>query len=156
MKEILYKAKVKNWKELSKEQQWVEGYYAKLGIGENTIHFIIQNMAVPNLFRKEDDNMYFTDIRIDPETVCQYTGHKDNHGVLMWEHDLICCRNNIGEIKFGTYRNAFDSTVCQHVGFFVDWNDDNYLRKDLGYWVNLSETEIIGNTIDNPVDTSRR
>lgn len=81
-REILFKAKLKNWRELPEENWWVEGYYAKFGIGDNIKHFIVQNCAILKLFVREEDNMVFNDVEIDPETLCQYTGVNDG---IKWE-----------------------------------------------------------------------
>lgn len=50
MREILFKAKVKNWKQLPKEEWWVEGYYGIKGKGtELEEHFIICSTFSPIL-----------------------------------------------------------------------------------------------------------
>ena len=66
MREILFKAKRKD------SNEWVEGYYAKLGYGKNIKHFIIQNVFL------QEDISYFEDIEINPNTLSQYTGLNDN------------------------------------------------------------------------------
>lgn len=41
---------------------------------------------------------------------------------------------------------------AEHIGFYVDWSwryTKNY-RKDLGYWTNMVNAEVIGNKFDNP------
>ena len=66
IREILFKAKRKD------SNEWVEGYYAKLGYGKNVKHFIIQNVFL------QEDISYFEDIEINPSTLSQYTGLNDN------------------------------------------------------------------------------
>lgn len=89
---------------------------------------------------------------IDITTICEYTGLTDKNGNKIWENDIV--KYHFGEkyapIKFGTYQNCFDAKSASHVGFFVDWSDGDYLRKDLGYWVNMIEDKIVGNIFDNP------
>ncbi|MFR3809062.1 MAG: hypothetical protein ACLTX3_08950 [Lachnospiraceae bacterium] len=64
---------------------------------------------------------------------------------MVWENDRIFMKDMpdcIGQICYGPYRNASDSEITEHVGFFVKWititNDwpepSPILRKDLGYW----------------------
>lgn len=94
MREILFRAKVKD------TDEWVEGYYAMMG-KENLIrHYIVQNCALTGLFDDPEENMYFNDVEIDPET-CKYTGGSCcwpidqcaeclNHG-CKWLQDCVCC-----------------------------------------------------------------
>ena len=46
----------------------------------------------------------------------------------------------------------FDSSKTEHVGFYVDWSGKytKRYRKDLGYWTNMVNAEVIGNIFDNP------
>ena len=80
--------------------------------------------------------------------MCQHTGVKN-----AFEFDLIKHHfgNEVGVIRYGPYRNPFnDDKFAEHIGFYVDWiagEDKKVLRKDLGYW--LAVTEIAGNIFEN-------
>ena len=92
--------------------------------------------------------------KVDPSTVCQCTGLKDKNGKLIWENDIVkdLFSDVCAQIKYGSYQNCFDSTKTEHVGFYVGWSDKHTgrYRKDLGYWINMVDAEVIGNTFDNP------
>ena len=103
----------------------------------------------------ENTDLYVTEwYEVRPDTICQYTGLTDENGKMIWENDIFKCYlfNKYVSIKYGTYQIGFDSRLITNVGFYADWSEDSSLklRKDLGYWVNVAEIEIIGNIFDNP------
>lgn len=133
MREILFKAKrIDNG-------EWVEGLLWKKKPNANKI-FI-------SCFPDMDDNeeVYV----VDPNTICQYTGLTDKNGNKIWENDIV--KYHFGEdtavVRYGKYQNCFDSLKTCHVGFYVDWQDCK--RKDLGYWVEMIDCNVIGNVFDN-------
>lgn len=73
MREILFRAKRKNWREFPKEEWWVEGLPQKMW-GE--WHIINSN----------DENLGYP---IDPETLCQFIGLNDKSGKRIWENDIV-------------------------------------------------------------------
>lgn len=91
---------------------------------------------------------------VDKNTICQCTGLKDKNGKLIWENDIVkdIFSDTCAPIKYGGYQNCFDSTKAEHVGFYVDWSGKytKRYRKDLGYWINMVNAEVIGNIFDNP------
>lgn len=92
--------------------------------------------------------------KVDPSTICQCTGLKDKNGKLIWEKDIVkdLFSDACAQIKYGSYQSCFDSTKTEHVGFYVDWSGKytKRYRKDLGYWINMVNAEVIGNIFDNP------
>lgn len=91
---------------------------------------------------------------IQPDTICQCTGLKDKNGKLIWENDIVkdLFSDACAQIKYGSYQSCFDSTKTEHVGFYVDWSGKytKRYRKDLGYWINMVNAEVISNIFDNP------
>ena len=144
MREILFKAKrIDNGK-------WVEGYYCKWLKGERIITYseketdcIITWMSNGGMSRYE----------VDPETICQFTGLHDKHGNKIWENDIVeyhFDNTKKAPIRYGTYQSCFDTKETAHCGFYVDWSEKTYFRKDLGYWINMIEANVVGNIFDNP------
>lgn len=89
---------------------------------------------------------------VEPSTICQCTGLIDKNGKLIWENDIVAYYfgKTCAPIYFGSYQSCFDNTKTEHVGFYVNWNDKCNYRKDLGYWINMIEADVVGNIFDNP------
>ncbi len=141
MREILFKAKVKNWKQLPKEEWWVEGYYGIKGKGtELEEHFIICSTFSPILSTYP---FYFTDIQIDPETLCQYTGLKDKKGRKIWENDIVQA--------WSEGSNAIGKVIRRVDGLYIMY--PAYQKKEFwGLYPNKNgktTVEVIGNIFDN-------
>lgn len=147
MREILFKAKRKD------NGKWEAGYYLKKikwqRIGDEYVkdekHYICVNMI-------SSEDSYVDPIEVVPETLCQYTGLTDKKGNKIWENDVVKYHfgNDAAPIRFGEYQNCFDNTKTGHIGFYVDWDCKKALRKDLGYWVNMIDCNVVGNIFDNP------
>lgn len=144
-REHLYKAKRVNWRELPKEEWWVEG---NLLISEDD-YYIIPDFGVSCV---EKLNNYVCDklitlhaFEVDKETVCEYTGLTDKNGRKIFEND-ICDR-----------KEKFLEIVTYHGG---DWTLDysyasgkgiGYNYCNLGFYVmNRGGVEVVGNIFDNP------
>lgn len=144
MREILFKAKrVDNG-------EWIEGSLIDLDIDSGYCYIVPPYKKASIL----PINFLITDRMklVAPETLCQFTGLCDKNGNKIWENDII--KYHFGEIyasiKYGYYQNCFDAQKTEHVGFYVDWTEDQYLRKDLGYWINMVYAMPVGNIFDNP------
>lgn len=81
MREILFRAKRKNWRELPEYEWWVEGCpvkYQPCASKDEWIYGIVPTYA---------SALYI--IEIDPETLCQYIYMNDKNGKRIWENDIV-------------------------------------------------------------------
>lgn len=144
-REMLFRGKQKNWRELPKDKWWVEGYYAQLGTGSNIKHYIVQNCAITKLFEKEEDNMYFNDVEIDPETLCQYIGKTDEKGRKIFENDIVVF------IDIYSTESGYSEWNCAGQ---VVWSEEELCfhvtnRLSAESWEVLNECTVVGNIFDD-------
>lgn len=132
MREILFKAKrIDNGK-------WAEGYYQKrYDLLGNEEHLIFH----------ADSYKVWEYAEVDPETLCQFTGLTDKSNKRIWENDIVNHNGEYALVKFGMYCSSFDYG-SYNLGFYVDFPEETFYRKELGYWRRKVETS--GNVFDNP------
>lgn len=113
----LYRAKQTNTGE------WTYGYL--YGIWERK--YILWGMTndVPNM------------TEVAPSTICQCTGLKDKSGKLIWENDIIKCKDIITAVRWNT---KYASWVLTKKG----WMYDHFF----GESQDPEECEVIGNIFD--------
>lgn len=133
--------------------EWVQGYLFDDGFENGRI--FIGGLVIEKYNGTACDDWNVTGIdfcEVDPSTICRCTGLKDKNGNLIWENDIIKYhfRDLYAQIRYGAYQNCFDSQKAEHIGFYVDWSESRNYRKDLGYWINMVNAEVVGNIFDNP------
>lgn len=145
----LYKAK------RADNGEWVQGYLFDDGFENGRV--FIGGLVIEKYTGTACDDWTISGscfCEVDKSTICQCTGLKDKNGKLIWENDIVkdLFSDACAQIKYGSYQSCFDSTKTEHVGFYVDWSGKctKRYRKDLGYWINMVNAEVIGNIFDNP------
>ena len=131
MREILFRAKRKNWRDLPKEEWWVEGYpvkYQPCASKDEWIYGIVPTYA---------SALYI--IEIDPETLCQYTGMADRNGKRIWEDDIV--KHEISDTL---------GTVKWYQEDYVGWCVDDVMIDEQQFTDEMwNECEVIGNAFDD-------
>lgn len=131
MREILFRGKCAD------NKAWVEGDLSRCVVA-GEIHIC-----------RIEDNLSTTTHRIDPETVCQYTGLTDKNGWKIFEGDICQDGDNIVRIlwndkhQWGVEISKTDNVLSRGL-IFPLWQYDNC--KENGY----RTLKVIGNIFDTP------
>lgn len=134
-REILFRGK------RTDANEWIEGNYI-------TDEQNPSKAYIGYLFGVDDDGaVHDTDIvEVDPETVCQYTGYKDDTGKRIFEGDIVGF-----EDMTSTESGYSEMSCCGQVGY--DEEEACFYvtdRLSAESWEVLGECHIIGNIFDNP------
>lgn len=85
MRDMACRAKRKRWRELPKDEWWVEGYAVRYQPCVSKDEYIY---GIASIY---GGGLYITEI--DQETLCSYTGMTDKSGNWIWENDIVSCEH---------------------------------------------------------------
>lgn len=112
---------------------------------DNGEWFYGSDIWTPWLGNKSQDYAVLSDhkdmARVDPETVCEWTGAVDRNGIKIFEGDFV--DNPRWYVAYSTGMKCFDG---MQAGWYVQ-------RDDFTSWTELEhpeESSVIGNIHDNP------
>ena len=129
MRKILFKAKrIDNG-------EWVEGYYVKTRLGTD-----IKPSDVIFVPFKINRNEEWGWIKIDPETLCQYTGLADENGKKIWENDIVKTDECTLDLNNGIGKVMFYEGI---------WYLDGNIQNSLYDLYRDGEIEVIGSIFDD-------
>lgn len=138
MDRYLYKAKRLD------NGEWVYG--VPFEIEGKTVILISDNENILRVHYLEENmwNAEIYAIEVDSSTICQCTGLKDKNGKLIWENDIIECKN--GKHNFQT-QIEWDAYCA---GFIFQDTETSAVGLDAIATNGLySESKVIGNIFDN-------
>lgn len=151
-REILFKAKRKDWKKLPQAEWWVEGLLSYDMNGK------LEEMEV---YRGFCDCATF---EIVPETICRYTGLTNRNSKKIWENDITRLLLPDGEVRYFkvsiksvvrkviTHPDFDDITAKVEItGVIFEWNGYELFPCIGTYGVpDYEMMEVVGNIFDNP------
>lgn len=136
--------------------EWVEGNLLLSEDAEKDFRTIIIPIKGSNMFTDRDDKDLGIEVwyKVNPDTVCRYTGRQDKNGKKVWENDIL----KIAEVADYAGR-FFDPSVPFPHRVFVRWDYSSWIWEMIcsvkryfifpDAWCNY-EAEVIGNMFDNP------
>ena len=91
---------------------------------------------------------FMEQIEVIPKTVGEYSGFHDFNGIRIFEGDYIEyeCGDSCdfhATVKYGLYNKNLTK------GFYLDWDEDESLRPDLGFWARERKIRVIGSAHDD-------
>lgn len=147
MREILFKAKRLD------NGEWIEGSLLQ------TTAVSLKSFIVHSACYTSGRWDWAECVKVDTETICQYTGLMDKSGNKIWENDFVKFED-VGEEGY-EYKEGFDfDNVAKVVFCNGRWELDNFGEYNSGVYEEMNDhyelfttlihSKVIGNAFDNP------
>lgn len=152
--------------------KWATGYYTQTPVvdirnlaelGDPMPDAVADYITVLNVRQHRDrvsgqtlETIVREDHRVDPKTLCRYSGLKDRKGGLIFEHDFIRCTRTVGGLKkyaldkWGLVQERYGAFgIIQNYQSLESWQVPYVFRPFKG-WLEEYEYKVVGNKFDNP------
>ena len=105
------------------------------------------------------------DYKVNPDTICRYTGRNDKNGNFIWENDVLRGHGNPKDLAKATFGEFYviDVETLEKVDSVYGWHTEVIPTDALSkcepfclpmplteFYISRSEYEVIGNIFDNP------
>lgn len=171
MREILFKAKKKNWRTLSKEEWWMEGDLIQKAFNGTERMWVSESCDKERLRHVHKYETEWRAIEVDPDTICQFTGLHDEtrwEELTELEKELFLSGWNYkedrkNEVEDWNGKKIWENDIVKHkssqclgrvkwyCGDYAGWCVNDVYDGEQQFTEEMwNECEIIGNVFDNP------
>lgn len=156
-RQILFRAKLKDWKTNPDRNKWVEGYYCLKK------PYCYDNRTEPsNVIITEFSLTGIVSYEIDPNTLCEFIGWTDGHKTKIYENDIVeIVSSPKRSYKYLIWWNKEMSLMDAANLDSIYFNDNDYSDGNPKFhysdfclmlqdpYGDFSDIKVIGNLIDN-------